>query len=155
MVLKEATGQSQSPLLKLNSLLLQLVLAIWLRRMLEKLDHIPVGATVVYYDNSSTIKLTRNPVLHGRSKHIDVRFQFLHDLSKDGTAMSHHCHTKEKVADIMTKPLIRVVFENLPCCLVSVKILKFYLKTTPSGGNVEKDLVAIFMIQVLYIRSLI
>ena len=33
--------------------------------MLDKLDHIPVGATMVYCDNSSIIKLTRNLVLHG------------------------------------------------------------------------------------------
>ena len=36
-------------------------------------------------DNSSTIKLSKNPIMHGRSKHIDVRFQFLRNLTKDGT----------------------------------------------------------------------
>ena len=32
--------------------------AVWLRRMLEKLDHTLAGTTIVYCDNSSTIKLS-------------------------------------------------------------------------------------------------
>ncbi|KAJ8617132.1 hypothetical protein MRB53_013318 [Persea americana] len=47
--------------------------AIWLRRILEELHFYQHGPTVIHCDNSSTIKLSRNPVLHGRSKHIDVR----------------------------------------------------------------------------------
>ena len=51
---------------------------------------------MVYCDNSSTIKLTGNPVFHDQSKHIDDRFHFLRDLSKGGTVMLQHCHTKEQ-----------------------------------------------------------
>ena len=57
---------------------------------------------MVYYDNRSTIKLTKNPVWDSRSKYIDVCFHFLCDLSKDGTVMLQHCHTKVQVPDIMT-----------------------------------------------------
>lgn len=31
------------------------------------------------------IKLSKNPVLHGRSKYIDVKYYFLSDLDNDGT----------------------------------------------------------------------
>ena len=34
--------------------------------------------------NTSTIKLSKNPVVHGRSRHIRVRFNFLRDLIKEG-----------------------------------------------------------------------
>ncbi|KAL6347708.1 hypothetical protein AAG906_026237 [Vitis piasezkii] len=89
------------------SLLLQLLVpqAIWLRRILEGLNHAQHDSTTVYCDNSSTIKLSKNPVMHGRCKHIDVRFHFLRELTKDGTVEMVHCHTQEQVADIMTKPL--------------------------------------------------
>jgi hypothetical protein len=56
-------------------------------------------------DNSSSIKLSKNPVMHGRSKHIDVRFHFLGDLTKDGSIQLVHCSTIDQVADIMTKAL--------------------------------------------------
>jgi len=39
---------------------------------------------VVYCDNISAIRLSKNPVMHGRSKHIDIHFYFLRDLVKDG-----------------------------------------------------------------------
>ena len=39
--------------------------AIWLRKMLEILNHKQPGTMVIYCD-MSTIKLSKNPVLHGR-----------------------------------------------------------------------------------------
>ena len=79
--------------------------AIWLRRILEGLNHAQHDSTIVYYDNGSTIKLSKNLVMHGRCKHIDVHFHFLRELSKDRIVEMVHCHTLEQVADIMTKPL--------------------------------------------------
>ena len=79
--------------------------AIWLRRILEGLNHAQHDSTIVYCDNSSTIKLSKNPVMHGRCKHIDVCFHFLRELTKDEIVKMVHCHTREQVANIMTKPL--------------------------------------------------
>lgn len=76
-----------------------------MRRILEKLSHIQGKCTTVFCDNSSTIKLSKNPVMHGRSKHIDVRFHFLRDLTKAGVVELVHCGTQDQIADMMTKPL--------------------------------------------------
>ncbi|GKV53318.1 hypothetical protein SLEP1_g59850, partial [Rubroshorea leprosula] len=57
--------------------------AIWLRRVLKELEMNQHEATSIYYDNNSTIKLSRNLVLHGRSKHIRVRYHFLRNLVGD------------------------------------------------------------------------
>ncbi|PNX93230.1 hypothetical protein L195_g016381 [Trifolium pratense] len=43
--------------------------------------------------------------MHGRCKHIDVRFHFLRNLAKEGTIELRHCPSQEQLADIMTKPL--------------------------------------------------
>jgi hypothetical protein len=66
---------------------------VWLRRILEKLGHVQGMCTTIYCDNSSTIKLSKNPVLHGRNKHINVRFYFLLELTKDGIVELVHCST--------------------------------------------------------------
>ena len=51
--------------------------------------------------------------MHGRSKHIDVRFHFLRDLTKDGSVELVYCDTQEQLADIMTKPLKLNTFVKL------------------------------------------
>ncbi|RDX88766.1 hypothetical protein CR513_29590, partial [Mucuna pruriens] len=63
------------------------------------------GATVMFRDNISTIKLFKNSVLHGRSKHIDVRFYFLRDLCNNGVIQLNYYSTGKQLVDIMTKPL--------------------------------------------------
>lgn len=71
------------------------------------------GATVVYYDNCSTIKLSKNQVMHGRSKHIDVRFHLLRDLCKDEVIDLSYCSTINQIAYVMTKPLKLESFTRL------------------------------------------
>ena len=87
--------------------------AVWLKRVLGKLDQNQNKLTVIRCDSSSAIKLSKNSVMHGRSKHIDVRFHFLRELTKDGTVQLVYCNTQEQVADVMTKPLKRDVFVKL------------------------------------------
>ena len=53
-----------------------------MKRVLERLDCKQGTPIVIHYDNMSTIKLAKNSVMHGRSKHIDIRFHFLHELCK-------------------------------------------------------------------------
>ena len=84
-----------------------------MRRVLEKLSHAQNESTVIHYDNNSTIKLSKNPVLHGQRAHIDIRFHFLRDLTKDGTVELVYCSTQNQIADIMTEPLKLEVFETI------------------------------------------
>jgi hypothetical protein len=90
---------------------------IWLRRILEEVKYTQQGPIMLFYDNSSTIKLSKNPVLHGRSKHIDVRFHFLRDLTKEGKVELVHCRSVEQIADILTKPLKAESFMKLRALL--------------------------------------
>jgi transposase InsO family protein len=96
---------------------------IWLKRILECIGLEQRKCLTVLCDNSSTIKLSKNPVLHGRSKHIDIRFHFLRNLSCDGVIELIHCASQEQLVDIMTKALKLDVFvklrERLGVCSVS------------------------------------
>jgi hypothetical protein len=44
-------------------------------------------------DNMSAISVAKNPVLHSRTKHIDVRFHFLREHSKKGDIDLRHVDT--------------------------------------------------------------
>ena len=84
-----------------------------IKEFLKELGYSKKGCITVMCDNSSTIKLSKNPVMHGRSKHIDVRFHFLRNLTKDGALELVYCGSQDQVADIMTKPLKIEVFQKL------------------------------------------
>lgn len=75
---------------------------VWLRNILGEIGAIQVECTVLYCDNSSTIKLSKNPMMHRRSKHIHVRCHFLRDLVNEGTMQLDYCPTQEQLPDFMT-----------------------------------------------------
>ncbi|KAD2393870.1 hypothetical protein E3N88_40847 [Mikania micrantha] len=54
---------------------------IWLRRILEDFGLFQNGPTVILCDNKSAINLSRNPIMHSRSKHIELK----HRISDTGT----------------------------------------------------------------------
>ena len=86
---------------------------VWMKRILGELGHSDESCMIIMCDNSSTIKLSKNLVMHGRSKHIDVRFHFLRNLTKEGTVELIHCGSEDQIADIMTKPLKLEAFQKL------------------------------------------
>lgn len=57
--------------------------AIWLRKILKELHFKQEGPTIIYCDNNSAIKLSKNHVLHGRSKHIDVKYHYLRERTME------------------------------------------------------------------------
>lgn len=81
--------------------------------MLEEIGCKQGERTVLFCDNSSTIKLSKNPVFHGRSKHIQVRFHFLRELVSDEIIELEYCSTQDQLADVMTKAVKLDVFEKL------------------------------------------
>ena len=87
--------------------------AVWMKRILRKLGYEGNISTTIFCDNSSTIKLSKNPVMHGRSKHIDVRFHFLRELAQGGVVQLKYCGTQEQVADVLTKPFKLESFQKL------------------------------------------
>ncbi|XP_048615912.1 secreted RxLR effector protein 161-like [Brassica napus] len=87
--------------------------AIWMMRILEEISHDQAEEIVLLCDNTSTIKLSKNAVMHGRSKHIRVRYHFLRDLSKQGIIKLVCCPTEMQLADVMTKSLKLASFQKI------------------------------------------
>jgi hypothetical protein len=51
--------------------------------------------------------------MHGRSKHIDVRFHFLRDLTRDKDIELVNCGSQDQIADLLTKPVKLQTFKDL------------------------------------------
>ena len=56
-------------------------------------------------DNKSTINLAKNPIAHGRSKHIETRFHFLREQVNKGKLVLEFCPSEIQAATILTKGL--------------------------------------------------
>ena len=67
----------------------------------------------VFCDNTSAINLSKNPVQHSKSKHIEMRYHFIRDLVEDKVVCLEFIHTDNQKADIFTKPLDGPWFESL------------------------------------------
>jgi len=75
-------------------------------------------------DNKAAIELCKNPVFHERSKHIDTRYHFIRDCVDQGKTRVSYINTKDQLADILTKALGRIQFEELRSKIGMIKIAK-------------------------------
>ena len=64
-------------------------------------------------DNQWTIAVARNPVTHFHTKHIDIRYQYIHEALQNGIVDLCYCPTKLMIADILMKPLPKERFKML------------------------------------------
>ena len=71
------------------------------------------GRIPLLVDSTSTISVAKNPVLHSRTKHINVRFHFLRGHYEKGDIDLVHVVTQNQLADIFTKPLEFSAFVRL------------------------------------------
>eukprot|EP00873_Tetraselmis_striata_P000277 jgi/Tetstr1/420541/TSEL_011631.t1 len=82
--------------------------ALFLRELLRELCCAQSEATVIFEDNQSCIALTRNPMTHGRSKHIAIKYHFTREKVLSGEVAIEYCPTAQMVADALTKALGRL-----------------------------------------------
>ena len=78
-------------------------------------------------DNTSAISISKNIVMHSKTKHITIKFHFLREQVLEQKVKLDYVPSKEQVADIFTKPLLREAFEYLRQKLgvVSASLIKF------------------------------
>jgi len=95
----------------------------WLAQLLSELKSEQLKKFTLKMDSQSAIALSKNPVFHERSKHIDVRYHFIRNCIGDGKMDVEHVRTEEQLADILTKPLGRDKFCELRIQLGVAKIV--------------------------------
>jgi hypothetical protein len=79
--------------------------AIFLKQLLEDMGKSVLMPITIYCDNKSAISLSKNPVAHGRSKHIDIKLHFIRDVINQGVIQVEYVPTGENIADALTKSL--------------------------------------------------
>ena len=84
---------------------------LWMKQTLSDFgltfSHVPIK-----YDNTSVISISKNPVPHSMTKHIEIRHHFSRDHAQKGDITLEFVRTEDQLVDILTKPLNEEQFVN-------------------------------------------
>jgi histone deacetylase 1/2 len=84
----------------------------WLRHLMGELQCKVQKETLVFCDNVSAIYMTRNPVHHKRTKHIELDIHFFREKVAIGAVRVTHIPTTQQLADVFTKALPTALFKE-------------------------------------------
>lgn len=95
---------------------------IWLLRMLKELKIYNSGNMNLFCDNKAAIEISRNPVHHDRTKHVEIDRHFIVEKIEGGILKPIYVPTSYQTADILTKALPKNSFERLKSklCLIDI-----------------------------------
>ena len=85
---------------------------VWLARVLAEVHGSAPSVLMLRVDNKSSIALIKNPVLHGQSKHIEVKYHFVRESAEKGQINVDFIKNEEQLGDVLTKPLGKVNFHE-------------------------------------------
>ena len=100
----------------------------WLSRLLHELTVSSIAPIPVRCDNQAAIYITKNPVFHERTKHIELDCHFVREKLLDGLISLHHTPTKQQLADVLTKPLTGAIHQDF------IRKLGVHAPTNLMGG---------------------
>ena len=86
---------------------------MWLTRLLGDMKNEEAEHVMLKIDNKAAISLSKNPVFHDRSKHIELRYHFIRECVEEGRIYIDYICTNDQLADTFTKPLGRIRFLEL------------------------------------------
>ena len=69
--------------------------------------------TIIYYDNTSIVSMSKNPIFYSKTKHISIKYHVLREKASKKEIRLEYVSTKENIANIFMKPLPKDKFEYL------------------------------------------
>ncbi|XP_062085432.1 secreted RxLR effector protein 161-like [Humulus lupulus] len=85
---------------------------IWLNKMLTNYGY-PQKSLTLFCDSTSAINISKNPVQHSRTKHIDIRYHFIRNMVESKLLTISHVSTNAQLADLFTKALDAQTYAHL------------------------------------------
>lgn len=86
---------------------------LWMIQTLKDININVPQPVLILCDNTSAINISKNPVMHSRTKHIPIRYHSLREKALENEVALDYVASRDQVADIFTKPLAKEVFEQL------------------------------------------
>lgn len=78
---------------------------LWVRWLLSELGVSINTPTTLFYDNESARHIAHNPVFHEHTKHVELDWFFIRGRVESKEVIPVWTHTRNQLADLLTKPL--------------------------------------------------
>lgn len=83
---------------------------IWMKHVLNGFKVLVYEPVSIFCDNTSAINISKNSVLHARTKHFELKYHFLREKVQNKEVALEHVSSKEQLANIFTKPRPKATF---------------------------------------------
>jgi hypothetical protein len=107
---------------------------LWVQKLMLDLIF-KCDSVKIHCDNQSAIHIAKNPVMHQWSKHIDIKYHFIHQQVYNNNIELNYLSTKLMIADILTKPLPFPIFTELRIKLLNDTELKGSVEIVEINSN--------------------
>ena len=86
--------------------------AVWLRRFLQHLQIVmdAPNPVTIHCDSTTALAYAKDPKYYGKTKHIDIRYQYIRDMVAQKEVVLKHISTSQMIAYPFTKPIARDAF---------------------------------------------
>jgi hypothetical protein len=78
---------------------------VWIKQLLKAMKEEITESMIFYCDNTSAINISKNLVMHTKTKHIAIKYHYLRELVQDKEVKMEYVNTKQKIDGIFTKAL--------------------------------------------------
>jgi hypothetical protein len=92
---------------------------LWLRGLIKELGLHLNSSSIIYGDNQAAISISKNGIKGERTKHVDIKWNFVTDTVESKEVQLQWIPTKEMEADIFTKGLMPAIFERLRALIMT------------------------------------
>ena len=86
---------------------------VWIKHLLQGMKEEVIELVILYCDNTSAINISKNLVMHAKTKHIAIKYHYVRELVEDKQMKMEYVSSKEQIIDIFTKVLPKNNFEYL------------------------------------------
>jgi hypothetical protein len=68
---------------------------VWLKHLLKGMKEEINKLVIPYCDNTSAINISKNPIMHAKTKQIAINYHYVRELVEDKKVKMEYIHTKE------------------------------------------------------------
>jgi hypothetical protein len=86
---------------------------LWLKKTLKDIEVEYDDPILIFFDNTNSISISKNPMMHSKMKHILIKFHFIWEWIVEKNIKFEHVGKKKNIANIFTKPIPQEAFEYI------------------------------------------